>query len=598
MQSRHYRAGYTLLEVLIAMLILALVSVALFQSYGSIVTVIKAARVKSIATNLANEQFEIARNLPFDAVGIVNGIPPGLLVHEQTVPRDGFNFEVITTIRNVDDPFDGTIGSTTNKDLAPADYRLVEINIGCATCVPPLLPITLTSTIGPRNLETTSNNGALFVNVFDATGLPVVGADVHIENNTLTPPIIIDDITNAKGELQIVDVPPGAGAYAISVSKSGYSSERTYPTGDPDNPNPVKQDATVAIQELTNTSFAIDVTSALNVTSSNNTCEAIGDIDFKLSGTKLIGTSPDILKYTSNNATNAQGTLNVPILEWDAYALSLTDAGYDLAGSIPSLPLALNPGVSQDMRLIAVPKNPKGLLVTVKDTATGLPISSADVSLSAGPLFQVATTGRGFLSQTDWSGGSGQADFIDKTRYLSSNGNVDTTSSPGDLYLSFFAGEYQPNGTLISSSFDTGAESNFAQLSWEPQSQPQDTGADSVKLQLATNTDNATWNFIGPDGTAGTYYTLADKNISSAHNGNRYLRYQLYMNSASTTFTPTVSDITFTFSSDCIPSGQTFFSGLSTNDYTLTVEKSGYQIYSGTVTVAAPWQEAVVNLTP
>lgn len=61
---------------------------------------------------------------------------------------------------------------------------------------------------------------------------------MHIENNVATTSIVIDDTTNNDGYVQIIDAPPGINAYEISVSKPGYSSERTYMIGDVANPNP------------------------------------------------------------------------------------------------------------------------------------------------------------------------------------------------------------------------------------------------------------------------------------------------------------------------------------------------------------------------
>ena len=80
----------------------------------------------------------------------------------------------------------------------------------------------------------------------------------HIENNQQAPSIVIEDTTNNDGLLQIVDAPPGVEAYEVTVSKSGYSQDHTYTVGAPENPNPSKPHSTVAIQQLTELSFAID----------------------------------------------------------------------------------------------------------------------------------------------------------------------------------------------------------------------------------------------------------------------------------------------------------------------------------------------------
>jgi hypothetical protein len=552
---------------------------------------------KITAVALVNEQMEIIRNLAFEKVGIQGGLPDGSIPHVQTLTRDGFDFTVTTVVRNVDDPFDGKIGSTTHNDLSPADYRLVEITIECATCQD-FTPMAFTTNVGPRNLESASTNGALFVQVFDASGQPIQGADVHVENNIATTTIVIDDTTDINGFLQIIDAPPGVNAYEISVSKPGYSSSQSYLPGDVANPNPVIPHTTVLAQQLSQTSFSIDKTSQLDFLSMTNTCVPVGGVDFDLSGGKIIGTLPDLKKFTGSYTTDGSGNTNLTDIEWDTYSLDLTDAGYDLVGTIPTMPFSINPDSQQSIALVVAPKDSRTLLVTVKDSGTRLPISTASVQLEDGGYDTTYITGYGFTTQTDWVGGGGQSSYIDVTRYFSDDGSIETASTPGQLQLKDVFGTYAPNGVLTSSTFDTGTSSTFQQILWQPQSQPPAAGADSVRFQIATNNDNATWDFKGPDGTSGTYYDLTNQDINAVHAGNRYLRYKLFMQTADTAWTPVVSDISFNYTSSCVPAGQTAFSGLGSGVYDITVSKTGYATYTGNVSVSSDWQQVEILLAP
>ena len=590
-------AGFTLIESLVAVAIFVMVAVGIYQSYTKMMGLVRASRIKVAATALANEQFEIIRNLPYADVGLVAGIPVGKVPPLQTLARSGQSFAVTTVIRNIDDPFDGTLGGAPN-DLSPADSKFVQIDIACTTCQN-FTPMNFSSRVAPKNLETISSNGALFIQVFDAVGQPVQGANVHIENNQGGTPIIIDDTTNNAGLLQIVDAPPGVEAYEITVSKSGYSTDRTYTSGAPGNPNPTKPHATVVLQTVTQISFSIDRTSTLNVSSVRDTCAAVASIDFTLKGSKLIGLAPDVLKYNVAHITDGLGQKTIAALEWDTYYTTLTDGAYDLIGSIPLLPFALAPNSSQDVRFIVAPKNPNTLLVTVKDAATQLPLSGAQVTLTKTGYTNTLITGRGFLRQTDWSGGGGQNDFIDETRYHTSDGNIEVSSPVGDMTLRSLFGLYAPSGMLESSAFDTGSVSDFHQIISAPTNQPPDTGPDSVKFQVATNNDKTTWSYLGPDGTPGTYYTLTNTNISGVNNGNRYIRYRAFLSTASTTWTPNVSDVSLTFTSSCVPPGQVSFTGLGAGTYDLTVSKAGYTTFNDPdVIVGAPWQEKEVSLGP
>jgi len=590
------KSGFTLIEVLVGAAVFVFISVSVFQSYGKVMEVVHASRLKISAAALANEQLEIIRNLSYEDVGIFGGLPAGKIIQSQALVRDGVTFDVSATIRNIDDPFDGTIGGIPN-DTSPADYKLVEVEISCSTCKN-FQPASFTSYVAPANLETASTNGALFVRVFDAVGQPVSGASVHIENNQANPAIMIDDTTNNDGVLQIVDAPPGVEAYEISVSKSGYSQEETYPNGALGNPNPIKPHATVAVQQVTQISFSIDKTRTLDISSVSETCTPVGNIDFSLAGLKLIGTSPDVLKYGTNQITNSSGGRTITGLEWDTYNIALTDGAYDLVGSTPLFPLSLNPNAQQDLKLIVAPKDPQTLSVIVKDASTQLPLSGASVTLDGMGYNEIFITGQGFLRQTDWSGGAGQEDFIDTTRYYNSSGSLDTSNPTGEIRLMEVFDEYLPSGDLTSSAFDTGSAGNFHQIIWQPQSQPPDTGLDSVKFQIATNNDQITWGFLGPDGTSNTFYTLADMNINPVHNGDQYIRYKAFLVTASTTWTPNISDVALTFTSSCVPPGGVTFTGLVSGDYTLTVSQAGYQPFSDTINISSSWQQQEVVLSP
>jgi len=588
--------GFTLLEIMVATAIFLIVSTSVYQTYIGVLNLIEVSRTQMASAALANEQFEIIRNMPYSDIGILNGLPAGKLQKEKVALRDNNNYKIITTIRNIDDPFDGVIGGVPN-DTSPADYKLVALDISCLNCKFSKTT-SFTTYVGPRALEIASTNGALFVQVFNANGEAIPEADVHIENRQGTSTIIIDDVTNNDGFLQIVDTPPGIEAYEITVSKDGYSSQKTYLTGDVSNPNPKKHHATVLAQQLTQISFSIDKTSTLNISSVSQTCSPIGNVAFDINGFKLIGLSPDVYNYSKSLTTDSGGRKILTKLEWDTYNISLTDSTYEIIGTIPLLSLNLNPDMIQDLKLIVAPKQPNTLLITVKDSSTGLPLSGVDITLSSTTtLPSMLTTGRGFLHQTNWVGGAGQTNFIDETSYYYSDGKIETNNPSGELQLKKLATDYETSGTLISSSFDTGSAANFHQLLWQPEIQPIGAGTSSLKFQIATNNDNSTWDFYGPDGSTTTYYTLSGENINSLHNGDRYFRYKTILSTASTSITSSLADVQFTFTSDCIPPGQVSFNNLALSEYTITTSKTGYEDFSGTasLTSALKQYEIILN---
>lgn len=580
--------GFTLVEILVSVSIFLVVVVSVYQSYAALSTTIRLSRIKLLASDLVNEQFEVIRNLPYVEVGVTGSIPTGKLLHIQNILRGGVEFIVVTTVRNTDDPFDGTIDNVP-QDLSPADYKLVEVEVTCPLCSG-FNPVLVTSIVAPRNLETASTNGALFVRVFDANGLPVSNADVHIVNASSS--LVIDDVTPNSGLLQIVDAPPGVNVYEITVSKPGYSSDRTYPLGAPGNPNPSKPHATVALQSVTQVSFAIDKTSTLDISTLANNCTPVSNASLTLTGAKLIG-NPSVYKYNHSFSTDGSGHLTLENLEWDDYSLIISSGSWEIRGLSSFLPIQALPNTAKNLQVILGPKSPNTVLISVVDSATGLPISNAIVTMGNSTLY----TSRSAITQSDWSGGGGQSTSTDPTKFESYS-NIAINSPVGDIKLADVLGTYSSIGSLVSSAFDVGALASFQKIEWNPTSQSPSVGIDSVKFQFASNNTGGSWNFVGPDNTSNSYYTLSDQDLSPLHTNARYAKYKIFLSTATADATPSVSDITFTFTSGCMPPGQVTFSNLSLGNYPVTVSKTGYQAYSGNINVNSDWQNVNISLTP
>ncbi|MBN2094219.1 MAG: carboxypeptidase regulatory-like domain-containing protein [Candidatus Zambryskibacteria bacterium] len=589
--------GFTLVEVIVAACIFAIVAGAIFQGFTAVTSLMSASRDKLAAINLVNSEFELVRNLSYADVGIQGSIPDGVLLATSTIVSDGREFIVNRTIRNIDDPFDGTIGGVPD-DLSPADYKMVQISVNCINCKNSL-SFSAVSNVSPKNLETASNNGALLIKVFDANGNPVPQAQIQVENTSLG--ININDTTNNNGFLIIVDVPPDLNAYRIIATKPGFTTDRTYPSTVA-NPNPIKPDATVLQGQLTSISFIIDKVSTINVYSRNLQCIPVSNIEFNIAGSKLIGTSPDILKFEGNYTTGASGSKVLNNIEWDTFNFKIVGGLY-LAGTNPASPFSILPDSVQDVDIIISTGTPNTLLVTVTDGTTSLPLSGVKLTLDQGSKIDTRTTGRGYMEQTDWSGGSGQTDFSDPTKYWDDDGNIDAFSPTGELKLKKILGSYVLSGVLSSSIFDTGTSSNFTNIIWNPTSQPPQSGVDSVRFQFATaleNTATTTWQYLGPDGTTGTYYTTSNNNINSVHDGDRYYRYKIYLSTLVTNKTPNIADVAVTYTSGCVPPGQALFINLIEGNHDLLLERTGYQTKTFEVNIITneEWKSIETNMLP
>ena len=583
------------MEVLIACAIFLLFALGIYSGINLIFKIVYQSRMRILETALLAEQVEVVHNIPYSSVGILNGVPSGVLPHVTSTMRNGQNFSIITTVRNIDDPFDGMATGTIPVDTSPADYKLVEMSAICQPCGQQI-PVILSTIVAPKQLEGATQNGALFIQVFDYNGLPVVGATVNVTGTLATSTVIISDVTGNDGYLRVIDTPTGTMSYAIRVSKSGYSTDYTVPVSVAV-PTPVKTPANVVSQTITDISFAIDRTSNLDLHFINSGCAAIASIPFTIRGEKIIGYGPDVYKYNQTLTANGSGNYSFANFEWDKYHIGLTGSTYSIGGSIPMLPIDLTPGLAQDASIILQSYTAHSLLVKVQDAGTGLPLSDATVHLTAAGYDETRTTGYGYVRQTDWSGGNGQVSYVNQTKYFSDNSNL-KISTVGDLKLKKVGNNYLTPGWLESSTFDLGVAANFSNIITKT-TIPAQTGVNPITFQIASSNSSspASWSFSGPDGTSGTYYTATNTLVWSGNNGHRYFRYKAFLSTADTSVSPTLSEISFTYTTSCTPPGQVFFSGLSATTYTLDVSHSGYTTNNDTLDVSGQL-DTVVNLSP
>lgn len=576
------KRGFGLLEVMIAVAIFVVFAVGIYSSIQYVFKVVYQSRLRILESSILNEQVEIIRNLSFYDVGIINGSPSGVLTRNETVRRNNIDFLVTRTIRNIDDPFDGTIDGEP-KDLVPADYKMVQIDVICSQCTQ-RESLSVITYVAPKLLEGDPTHGALFIKVFDADARPVQGASVHVVATSTNPVIDLVELTDNEGMVKLVDLGEGMDVYNITVSKSGYTTDQTlFPSIE--NPYPIKTPASVQAQNVSEISFSIDKLSSISLSTINSICQPIANASVTLDGSKLIGTDPEILKFSSSIITNGSGNYLFQNLEWDIY--DLYSNNYDVLGSIPAYPLVLLPGMEQNTQLILGANTVNSLLVLVRDNITKQPLSNAQVRVYSDSYDKNKETGVGFMRQTDWSGGIGQMDFVDETKYWSDDGKIEVHSPEGDLKLLQLGGSYVFSGILESSIFDFGLPVNFVNLNWEPFSQLEGVGENGVRFQIATSNTSTPeqWNFLGPDGTSESYYNTENITINEIHNNSQYLRYKLYLTTSNNNFTPVVSDINISYTTNCTPPGQAYFGSLAEGIYTVEVLRDGYQSKVDTINI-------------
>jgi hypothetical protein len=394
--------GTTLIGILISIAVFSILAHAIFTLVGTSYRFVNFNRARITARHLAQEKAELIRNLPYDNVGTSGGIPSGSLPQEENVVRNGLNFLVKTSIIYLDDSFD----DTAPTDLLPTDYKRIRVEVSWGGLAASRKnPVILVTDIAPKGVETTEGGGTLSIFVFDASGQPVPQADVTIVASSAAPPVDLSLQTGDNGRIILPGAPVCTSCYEITVTKAGFTSDRTYSTAEVANPN--KPHLTILEGDLTEVSFAIDKVSTINVASVNDresNFTPLASVTFQLTGVKNIGTDTGgnpVYKYNESLITNSSGLLTLTDMEWDSYQASVSATGnWNISGTNPLIPLSVPPDTTYNFTLALTPQTNHNLLTAFIDTSQN-PIATVSATLSDGVGFE----------ETKLSGNEGDPDF-------------------------------------------------------------------------------------------------------------------------------------------------------------------------------------------
>ncbi len=132
---------------------------------------------------------------------------------------------------------------------------------------------------------------------------------------------------------------------------------------------------------------------------------------------------------------------------------------------------------------------------------------------------------------------------------LNESGNLEIWYSGNERWLypqkiGYASALYVEEGVFVSSVLDSGSSTTkYGNISWSPASQSNGT---ELKLQIASNNDNLTWSFLGPDGNPGTFYATGQP-IWSGHNDDRYLRYKAVLSTTRPEKTPILDSVSISY---------------------------------------------------
>jgi prepilin-type N-terminal cleavage/methylation domain-containing protein len=237
------QSGYTLVEVMMALFIIAVIATSIFTLFTALVNSSLLMKRKSVALSLATSQMEYLKSLPYDSLAVSGGsiVASSYIPATTQATISGTRYTITTSINYADEAYDGCGSYPTQAlkekycrnypppasapatDSNPGDTKVVHVKVADTTG---MVLSDVDTQIAARVAETASSTGALFVHVVDDNGNPLPGATVRVTNSTTSPTVDATDATDQNGIAIFYALPPDTTQfdYVVSASLAGYSS--------------------------------------------------------------------------------------------------------------------------------------------------------------------------------------------------------------------------------------------------------------------------------------------------------------------------------------------------------------------------------------
>ncbi|MBW4060991.1 carboxypeptidase regulatory-like domain-containing protein [Candidatus Saccharibacteria bacterium] len=412
--TRRGEAGFTLIETIVGLVVMTIMVTAISQLFIDNLHVVTVGKARAIGLALAQEQIENLRDLPYQSLATQFGeiYPPGILPDNQILVRGGYTFTVNTSIKYVDDPYDGNAAGTIPGkpvDKNPGDYKRAEISVYLKTSGQ--LVAQLTTDLAAKASETSSNTGVLSIKVIDSNGNPVPQANVTIFNPNPNPDVNIATTTDNLGFVTVPDLPlDSSNRYVVTASLPGYSTSGS--TADPAGPQTATiVNPNVLVQQVTAITLSIDHTSNLSLHVEDTNGNPVSALKVTTSGAKTIYQNPSVSKYSIANTTDGTGNINLTGLEWDSYSFAVA-SGYYLVSAQPYAPLILAPGTTSAVNLVVTTNSNYPTITNVSPNASStgnnaMVMTITGTHLSSSSTITLKSAGQPDINATGITSGGG-----------------------------------------------------------------------------------------------------------------------------------------------------------------------------------------------
>jgi prepilin-type N-terminal cleavage/methylation domain-containing protein len=254
--------GFSLIEVVVAMLVFAMLAVGVAFSLLSVLTMTNESRDRQTATNLAAQEIDLDRSAK-DVFTLGDST--------RTVTNASGIFVVKRTTQWVSGAGEGTGCSSGTGVL---QYKRINVSVTWDGMRAGALPVRTDTVLSPKNLINDPALGTIIVATLAASGAGSAGVSVSaaptpgVAGNTAVA--VSGAVTNAQGCSYILKVVPGT--YDVTVSRAGYIDNHQVPS-------PIKA-TNVAVTAGTSASagFVFDLASSFSVNYAANA--AAGTVQF------------------------------------------------------------------------------------------------------------------------------------------------------------------------------------------------------------------------------------------------------------------------------------------------------------------------------
>lgn len=376
------KKGFTIIEALVTLFIFSLITVTFYSTFNIGTKYIVEAKNRAIATSLANERMEIIRNLNYDDIGTIGGIPDGSLNPDEQVSSGGKTFRVLTDIVYIDDSFD-KVGAE-DENLVMTDYKIAKIIIlwGNGESAN---RVEMISRFVPPGIETGDpNEGTLVINILSQEG-GVAKANVNIKNNEVSPSVNKSKETDNNGQIYLPGAKQSVQTYEITVLKEGYE---TITTMDPDQPGltyvPFDKNGSVIAGDISTSNITINKLANLKISSVSSLDETVPNVTFSIVGGRQLDVDGNVFNINEINQSTGESGEKI-FSDISPGQITLTRgseiSGYTFIGMGVISPFTIQPGESKEIKLKFADDDLVWLAIKVLDNSNNL-IEEAQVKLT------------------------------------------------------------------------------------------------------------------------------------------------------------------------------------------------------------------------